>query len=135
MTDTSDKALLALADRLDAPEYWLSGSDAGHEGENSAPVEAAAALRAIVAERQAGAQVKPLVWHNYDAWTYWAESTSGTYHIEERNGGWNVSLRFADRIHVIAELDPEMREETFEAAQADHEARIRAALKGPNDDQ
>ena len=49
--DLSDAALLAMAERLDAPEYWLSGSDAGHEGENSAPVEAAATLRAIVEAR------------------------------------------------------------------------------------
>ena len=52
MTHTNED-LLALADRLEAPAYWFSGSDEGHEGENAAPREAAAALRAIVAERQA----------------------------------------------------------------------------------
>ena len=53
MTTPTDEDLLALADRLEAPAYWLSGSDEGHEGENAAPREAAAALRAIAAERQA----------------------------------------------------------------------------------
>ena len=52
MTPTNED-LLALADRLDAPDHWISGSADGHEGENTAPYEAAAALRAIVAERQA----------------------------------------------------------------------------------
>ena len=51
MTHTNED-LLALADRLEAPAYWLSGSDDGHEGENAVPHDAAAALRAIVAERQ-----------------------------------------------------------------------------------
>ena len=52
MTHTNED-LLALADRLDAPDHWISGSADGHEGENTAPYEAAAALRALVAERQA----------------------------------------------------------------------------------
>ena len=52
MTPTNED-LLALADRLDAPDHWISGSADGHEGENTAPYEAAAALRVIVAERQA----------------------------------------------------------------------------------
>ena len=52
MTPTNED-LLALADRLDAPDHWISGSADGHEGENTAPYEAAAALRVLVAERQA----------------------------------------------------------------------------------
>jgi len=52
MTPTNED-LLALADRLDAPAYWFSGSGEGHEGENTAPRDAAAALRVLVAERQA----------------------------------------------------------------------------------
>lgn len=43
-----------IVKRLRAPEYWFSGSDEGHEGDNNAPVEAAdtidrmrAALRQI----------------------------------------------------------------------------------------
>jgi len=44
MTHTNED-LLALAERLDAPAYWLSGSDEGHEGENAAPREAAVAHR------------------------------------------------------------------------------------------
>ena len=53
MTTPTDEDLLALADRLEAPRYRLSGSPEGHEGENAVPHEAAAALRAVVAERQA----------------------------------------------------------------------------------
>lgn len=66
MTHTNED-LLALADRLDAPAYWFSGSGEGHEGENTAPREAAAALRAIVAERQKtrAVMVKPLVWRDF----------------------------------------------------------------------
>ena len=44
MTPTNED-LLALADRLEAPAYWFSGSDEGHECENAAPREAAAALK------------------------------------------------------------------------------------------
>ena len=47
----TDEELIALADRLEAPAYWMSGSRYGHEGENDAPREAAAAIRALVAER------------------------------------------------------------------------------------
>ena len=46
-----------IVERLRAPTYWISGSSEGHEGENSAPLEAAdeieklrAALREIVAD-------------------------------------------------------------------------------------
>ena len=53
MISHTDDDILALADRLEAPAYWFSGSDEGHEGENAAPREAAAALRAVVAEQQA----------------------------------------------------------------------------------
>ena len=53
MTTPTDEDLLALADRLEAPRYRLSGSPEGQEGENAVPHEAAAALRAVVAERQA----------------------------------------------------------------------------------
>ncbi len=47
-----------IVKRLRAPDYWFSGSDEGHEGENSAPSEAADEItrlrdemRLIVAER------------------------------------------------------------------------------------
>lgn len=35
-----------------------------------------------------GAKIKPLEWHNFDAWTHWSEGACGTYHVEERNGYW-----------------------------------------------
>ncbi len=129
MTDTSDKALLALADRLDAPEHWLSGSDAGHEGENSAPVEAAAAFRAIVAERQAGVQVKPLVWGDPGESEFWANHPFGWCEVIDTDRGFYATQSGVEigRFNT-AEL-------AKAAAQADYEARIRAALKGPNDDQ
>lgn len=40
-----------IVERLRAPAYWFSGSSEGHEGENSAPYEAAdeiERLRAVV---------------------------------------------------------------------------------------
>lgn len=43
--------LRALAARLEAPSYWISGSNEGHDGENDAPREAAAAILAM-AERE-----------------------------------------------------------------------------------
>ena len=75
---TTNEDLLALADRLEAPRYWLSTSDEGHEGENAAPVRAAAALRAIVAERQKpqAVRIKPLVWKKGEA-----KTPFGSYYV------------------------------------------------------
>lgn len=42
--------LNALIERLEAPAYWMSGSQDGHEGENDAPRLAAQALRALQAQ-------------------------------------------------------------------------------------
>lgn len=70
--------------------------------------------------------VKALEWHNFDAWTWWAEAVCGTYHVEERNGGWRVELRFHDARHVVTETDDFY--EATSAAQADYTARILAAL-------
>lgn len=74
-----------------------------------------------------GVRVKPLVWHHFDAWTWWAESTSGTYHVEERSGVWKAELRFRDVAHIIYEIDD--FETAIAAAEADHAARICAALE------
>lgn len=70
--------------------------------------------------------VKALEWHNFDAWTWWAEAVCGTYHVEERNGGWRVELRFHDARHIITETDD--FDGAIVAAQSDYTARILAAL-------
>lgn len=75
-------------------------------------------------------KVKPLVWHNFDAWTWWAEAECGTYHVEERNGGWRTDLRFRDASHIIYEIDD--FETSQAAAQADYERRILSALEPPD---
>ena len=83
-----------------------------------------------------GAVVTPLVWHTYDAWTHWAESTSGTYRVQERNGVWRTSLLLPQTEHIVYEYDaddttPADFEAAQLAAQADHESRILAALQPP----
>ena len=78
-----------------------------------------------------GARVKRLEWHNFDAWTHWAEGACGTYHIEERNGYWQVELRVGGLVHGVTETGdttPEDLDAAKAAAQADYEARILAAL-------
>lgn len=52
-TRPTDKEIRILIDGLRAPAYWFSGSSAGHEGENDRPLQAADALEAVLAERQA----------------------------------------------------------------------------------
>lgn len=78
-------------------------------------------------------RVKPLVWHNYDAWTWWAESTSGTYRVEERNGTWRATLNLPMTEHIIYEYETDGTPNDFEAAhlacESDHAARITAALE------
>ena len=83
-----------------------------------------------------GAVVKPLVWHTYDVWTHWAESTSGTYRVQERNGVWRTSLLLPQTEHIVYEYDaddttPADFEAARAAAQADYTARILAALEPP----
>jgi len=78
-----------------------------------------------------GARVKRLEWHNFDAWTHWAEGTCGTYHVEERNGYWQVELRVGGLVHGVTQTDdttPADLDAAKAAAQADYEARILAAL-------
>ena len=78
-------------------------------------------------------RVKPLVWHNYDAWTWWAESTSGTYRVEERNGTWRATLNLPMTEHIIYEYETDGTPNDFEAAhlacESDHAARITAAIE------
>lgn len=79
-----------------------------------------------------GAKIKLLEWHNFDAWTHWAEGACGTYHVEERNGYWQVELRVGSLVHGVTETDgttPPDLAAAKAAAQADYEARIRAALE------
>lgn len=78
-----------------------------------------------------GARVKRLEWHNFDAWTHWAEGACGTYHVEERNGYWQVELRVGGLVHGVTQTDdttPADLDAAKAAAQADYEARILAAL-------
>jgi len=70
--------------------------------------------------------VKALEWHNFDAWTWWAEAVCGTYHVEERNGGWRVELRFHDARRIITETDG--FDGAIVAAQSDYTARILPAV-------
>lgn len=82
-----------------------------------------------------GAKIKPLVWHNFDAWTHWAEAVCGTYHVEERNGYWQVELRVGGLVHAVTETDdttPADLDAAKAAAQADYSARILAALEAPD---
>jgi len=92
----------------------------------------------VVGAEQAGDvgqawRVKPLVWHNYDAWTWWAESTSGTYRVEERNGIWRATLNLPMTEHIIYEYEtdgtPNDSESAHLACESDHAARITAALE------
>jgi len=82
-------------------------------------------------EQLARALIKPLVWHNFDVWTWWAECPSGTYHVEERNAGWRVQLRVGGLAHDVLETDdttPADLEAAKAAAEADYLARMSAAL-------
>jgi len=81
-----------------------------------------------------GARIKRLEWHNFDAWTHWAEGACGTYHVEERNGYWQVELRVGGLVHGVTETDdttPADLDAAEAAAQADYERRILAALDTP----
>lgn len=76
------------------------------------------------------AKIKMLEWHNFDAWAYWAEGACGTYHVEERNGYWQVELRVGGLVHGVTQTDdttPADLDAAKAAAQADYEARILAA--------
>jgi hypothetical protein len=79
-------------------------------------------------------KVKPLVWENFDAWTYWATCAVGTYHVHERNGVWKSIIQRKDGAELIYEyttdgLTPDDFEAAQVASQADYEARILSALQ------
>lgn len=78
------------------------------------------------------AKIKMLEWHNFDAWTHWAEGACGTYHVEERNGYWQVELRVGGLVHGVTQTDdttPADLDAAKAAAQADYEVRILSALE------
>ena len=86
----------------------------------------------LAAVQPAQVRVKPLVWHNFDAWTHWAEAVCGTYHVEERNGWWQAELRVGGLVHFVTKTDDTLQAEleaAKAAAQADYEARILAAIE------
>lgn len=79
-----------------------------------------------------GLRIKPLVWHNFGVYCHWAESVSGTYYVEERNGGWRVELRVGGLVHFISETDTTTQEDLSAAqaaAEADNRARILPTLE------
>lgn len=41
-----------IVERLSAPAYWISGSSEGHEGDNTAPTEAADTITTLRAENE-----------------------------------------------------------------------------------
>lgn len=94
----------------------------------SAVIAEVSRLRGIIS----GTVVKQLEWHNFDAWTHWAEGACGTYHVEERNGYWQVELRVGGLVHGVTQTDdttPADLDAAKAAAQADYEARILSALE------
>lgn len=110
----------------EATGYWQATHDAAALADAAPPAEQAGDVG------QAW-RVKPLVWHTYDAWTWWAESTSGTYRVEERNGTWRATLNLPMTEHIIYEYETDGTPNDFEAAhlacESDHAARITAALE------
>lgn len=53
-----------IVERLRAPAYWISGSSEGHEGDNSAPLEAATEIERLRAALRA-ARVAVEDWASY----------------------------------------------------------------------
>lgn len=139
MISHTDDDILALADRLEAPRYRLSGSPEGHEGENAVPHEAAAALRAIVAERQKpqAVRVKPLVWvETFEDRGDGTSEHNGGYEAASVLGFYEIGMGFGSDSYYWSISDPNCNDVgSFDdptyakaAAQADYEARILAAL-------
>jgi len=129
--DTFD-AMCAMRDSINEyiPMPSLE-SDLLQGPENS--VFCATVAEAVIAEvrRLRASKVRQLEWHNFDAWTHWAEGACGTYHVEERNGYWQVELRVGGLVHGVTATDdttPEYLDAAKAAAQADYERRILAAL-------
>lgn len=61
--------MIDIVERLRAPHYWMSGSAEGHEGENSAPLEAAAEIERLRAALAPSSDTKA--------------AYSGEFHFEE----------------------------------------------------
>ena len=125
-----------------APRYRLVGYDIGTApDENGGWVhwtDHEAEIARLIAERDAAlagaVKVKPLVWENFDAWTYWAKCAFGTYRAQERNGVWKATLQRGDNTELIYEyttdgLTPGDFEAAQVAAQADYDARILTAIQ------
>jgi len=88
--------------------------------------------RADLSSPLAAVKVKPLVWECFDAWTHWARMERGSYYVEERNGRWRLGWCVSDQSFPLMHTDdtmPEDLEAAKAAAQADYDARIRAALE------
>lgn len=124
MTDNEPCSVeCAILDKNEILEAW-QGSGPPHGNDVEARMQAA------------GLRIKPLAWHNFGAYSHWAESVSGTYSVEARNGLWRVELRVGGLVHFIGETDT-TTEEDFSAAQAaaeaDHRARILAMLEVAGD--
>ena len=141
----ADEELLALADRLDGIEIFsvrehLSGLGTRPiEAANNAVCEAAAALRAIVAERQKpqAVRVKPLVWvETFEDRGDGLSEHNGGYESASVLGFYEIGMGFGSDAYYWSVCDPNYNEiGSFEdpsyaksAAQADYEARILAAL-------
>jgi hypothetical protein len=159
MIDTSDAALLVQAGRLAGAKRRVEAivSFTGLVGASKATLyreaeacdAAAATLRAIVAERQAGVQVKPLVWAAF------ADIDASPQRGKHGDNLAVALCSYFDRHNECPDGDEDGAElddydcwkvwvsENAEAvlrriatkANDLMEARIRATLKGPNDDQ
>ncbi|WP_434286257.1 hypothetical protein [Celeribacter sp. SCSIO 80788] len=70
--------------------------------------------------------VKPLTWHNFDAYVFWAEAVCGTYHVECYNAIWRAELRFSTVSHIIYEIDD--FETAIQACCDDYNERITSTL-------
>ena len=125
----ADIAERVIADLTESRAYALALEQELRDRAEKAEAERDAALAGAV-------KVKPLVWKNFDAWTYWAKCAFGTYRAQEGNGVWKATLRRGDNTELIYEyttdgLTPKDFEAAHLAAQADYEARILAAIQ-PN---
>lgn len=104
------KALKAAADPESLTIAYLKGADDERRKMKAAQV----------------ACVKPLTWHNFDAYVFWAEAVCGTYHVECHNGLWRAELRFRDASHIVYEIDD--FETAIQACCDDYNEHILSAL-------
>ena len=57
-----------IVERLRAPAYWISGSSEGHEGDNSAPLEAADEITTLRAEVEKLAKLRTIELEHSNRW-------------------------------------------------------------------